>query len=73
MEIDRQQVRGSFINAKDLVAKWKAENGQGHDYMPMIEAAHIGPVPISAITRVLLVDEEALAELGRPTIYTTKR
>lgn len=54
IEVDRQSVQGSLIESKDLINKWKAEEAYGHNIMPMIEAAHIGPVPMTSFVRVLI-------------------
>ena len=48
IELDRSAIKDSFIDGKSLVKRWKQQNELGKKIMPIIEAAHIGPVPISA-------------------------
>src|SRR5713101_4436516 len=55
LQIDRSQIGSSFIDADTLVAKWKEDNAYGHTIMPRIEAAHIGPLSLCVVTRVLQV------------------
>jgi hypothetical protein len=55
IEIDRQQVAGQLISGPELIAKWKSEEGYGHNIMPQIEAAHLGALPRKAFKRALLV------------------
>ncbi len=65
VEVNRQSVQNSLINGVDLVAKWKAEEAYGHDIMPIIEVAHIGPVHVSSFARVLICDAGQWKELRR--------
>lgn len=58
IEIDRLQVANGLISGPDLLAKWKAEEAYGHNMMPYIEAAHLGPIPRTAFKRAFLVREE---------------
>ncbi len=58
VEIDRAGVAASLISASDLLARAKAENSCQHLLMPLIEAAHIGPLPQSAFKRALLVQKD---------------
>ena len=53
IEINRDAVRESLIEGKELVERWKEENALGRNLMPIIEVAHIGPVFESAFSRVL--------------------
>lgn len=53
IEINRSTVHSSLIEGKDLVNRWKRENAYGHNIMPIIEVAHIGPIHISSFTKVL--------------------
>jgi len=56
LEIDRLKISRSFIDRDALVARWKEESAYTHTIMPRIEAAHIGPLPIAAVARVLRFD-----------------
>ncbi len=53
IEIERAKVAPALIDVDTLVARWKQENAYGHTIMPRIEAAHIGPIPITSVSRVL--------------------
>jgi hypothetical protein len=55
IEIDRERVASQFISGSDLLAKWKSDSAYGHNIMPEIEAAHLGPISCTAFKRVLLV------------------
>lgn len=44
-----------FISSLDLIAKWKADGAYGHNFMPEIEAAYLGPIPRSMFRRAFLV------------------
>ncbi len=57
IEIDRDRVAPpQLISAFDLLAKWKA-GGLGHKIMPEIEAAHLGPLPLTAFKRAFRVSK----------------
>lgn len=58
IEIDRIQAGPQLISGPDLVARWKADSAYGHNIMPYIEAAHLGPLPRTAFKRAFLVREE---------------
>ena len=57
IEIDRERVAPQFISSPDLLAKWKADEAQRAAIMPIIEAAHLGPLPLVAFKRTFLVRE----------------
>ena len=52
IELDRSAIKDSFVDGKAVIERWKKQNELGRTIMPVIEAAHIGPVPISAFRRV---------------------
>ncbi|MBX9658469.1 MAG: hypothetical protein K2X00_07860 [Nitrospiraceae bacterium] len=52
IELDRVTIKDSFIDGKTLIERWKQQNELERNIMPVIEAAHIGPVPISAFRRI---------------------
>jgi len=58
IEIDRIQASPQLVSGPDLVARWKADKAYGHNIMPYIEAAHLGPLPRTAFKRAFLVREE---------------
>jgi len=58
IEIDRAKVGGNFISGSDLLARWKTEKAYGHGIMPLIEAAHLGPLPRAFFKRAFLVCKE---------------
>jgi hypothetical protein len=53
IEINRELVQESLIEGVDLIAQWKRNNAYGHNVMPIIEVAHIGPINTSKFTQVL--------------------
>lgn len=53
IEINRQTILHDFIKAKELLSKWKQEKAYKRNIMPLIEAAHLGPIPIAAFSSVL--------------------
>jgi hypothetical protein len=55
IEINREQVAPDLISGFELLAKWKSDGAHGHNIMPEIEVAHIGPIPRAAFRRALLV------------------
>jgi hypothetical protein len=58
IEIDREQVAPQFISGSDLVARWNSDKAYGHNFMPYIEAVHLGPLPRTAFKRAFLVHKE---------------
>ena len=67
IEIDRAKIVAGFISGEELLAKWNHENKQCHVVMPLIEAAHIGPIPLSSTTRTITlpkrkVEHDPIAE-----------
>jgi hypothetical protein len=54
IEIDRSRLSG-FISGADLIQRWRDEAAYRHTIMPLIEAAHIGPLPRAAFGRTLIV------------------
>lgn len=53
LEVDRSAVTRSLISGKALVDQWKQDCAFGNNLMPIIEVAHIGPVPLRNVVRVL--------------------
>lgn len=51
IELDRSAIANGFIDGTALLARWRQQNELGRKIMPIIEAAHIGPIPISAFCR----------------------
>lgn len=70
LEIDRNAASESLIAPKALVEKWNREGAHGHTLMPMIEAAHLGPIPIERVCRVIRVDslKKRIEELPIPLL-----
>jgi hypothetical protein len=57
IEIDHEALGSAFISGVDLLAKWEVE-GYVRRIMPLIEAAHIGPLPCRAFRRAFSVHQE---------------
>ncbi len=59
IEIDRSEMTPpAYISGSELLKRWKAEGAYGHNFMPEIEAAYLGPLPRAAFKRVFLVCKE---------------
>ena len=54
LEIDREKVSDTLISWKTLSKKKKEDELYGHTLVDIIEVAHPGDLPISAVARVLL-------------------
>jgi hypothetical protein len=55
IEIDRAMMANEFIAGSEVLRRWKAEPYLGHMIMPIIEAAHLGAVPLAAFKRIAFV------------------
>lgn len=66
IEIDRDAVLGSLLSPSEVLRLWKEGEHYRHTLMPMIEAAHLGPLPRSAFRRALLASSkpEAILDMG---------
>lgn len=58
IEIDVSQLNPGFISGSEILDRWKAEHATNR-FMPLIEAAHIGALPIKAFRQVLHVSKES--------------
>ena len=58
IEIDVSQLIPGFISGCEILDRWKAEH-VANRFMPLIEAAHIGELPIKAFRQVLHVSKES--------------
>ncbi|MBI5678952.1 MAG: hypothetical protein HZC52_10810 [Planctomycetes bacterium] len=58
----------AYIDGEELIAKWKRENAHRHTIMPIIEAAHIGPISLQSVCRVLQIgaDNPKFVEVSMP-------
>lgn len=56
IEICRAAISENFISGDELIRKQRAEEDWIHDKMPEIEAACIGPIPVAAFRRALIVN-----------------
>lgn len=57
LEIDKEKIKDNLIQGDALLKKWKNENKFSHNIMPLIECAHIGDLPITSCSRVLVYDD----------------
>lgn len=58
IEINRELISHNYIDAEQLLAKWKNEKLHGHNIMPMIEAAHIGSIFSGCFVQVLIYQRQ---------------
>jgi len=59
IEIDREAIKGNWISGPDLLRRWKDENAYSHTLMPLIEAAHIGDLPMTNMIRAISVSQSS--------------
>ena len=52
IELDRAAIDKGFLGGVVLLELWKERNELGRKIMPIIEAAHVGPVPVSAFRKI---------------------
>jgi len=57
IEVDVSEVRTRFISGREILDRWKMEQATNR-FMPLIEAAHIGALPVKAFRQVLYVSRE---------------
>lgn len=58
IEIAVSEIMAGFISGRDILERWKAEQASNR-FMPLIEAAHIGALPVRAFSQVLHVSRES--------------
>jgi hypothetical protein len=71
IELDRRAIAKGFINGKMLLERRDQEGALRHDIMPIIEAAHLGPIPIAAFRRVLICGNDGV-DFDNIDIYLQK-
>jgi hypothetical protein len=57
IEVDREKIGPDFLSAIELMEKWKSGNSCRR-FMAEIEAAYLGPVPVSVFKRAFRVSKE---------------
>jgi len=67
IEIDREKVSRGYISGIDLFARRRSESST-RNFMPLIEAAHVGGIPAAAFKRAFAVnrDNEGMREMILP-------
>lgn len=55
IEIDREFVAPNLISGADVVKRWNSDKAYRHNFMPYIEAIHVGPLPCAAFLRAFIV------------------
>jgi hypothetical protein len=58
IEVDVSEIMAGFISGREILDRWKAEQASNR-FMPLIEAAHIGALPLRAFKQVLSVSKES--------------
>lgn len=58
IEIDVSEVMAGFLSGREVLARWKTEQATSR-FMPLIEAAHIGALPLKGVRQVLHVSKES--------------
>jgi hypothetical protein len=55
IEIDRAKLEADkFVSGSAMIDRWKSDNAHKHNFMPLIEAVHLGPLPRTAFKRAFL-------------------
>ncbi|TXH69762.1 MAG: hypothetical protein E6Q85_08375 [Thiothrix sp.] len=57
LKIDKEKIKNNFIDGAALLKRWKSEYKFNHNIMPLIECAHIGDLPITSCSSVLVYDD----------------
>ena len=57
IKIDIKAVSENLIFGSELINQWKTQEAYRHSIMPIIEIAHIGPLPSSAFQKILTFSE----------------
>ena len=58
IEINREDVAAQLISGADVVTRWNADQAYRHNFMPYIEAVHLGPLPRAAFKRAFLIRKD---------------
>lgn len=64
IEINREAVKDSLILGQELITRWEEEKAYGHNIMPIIEIAHLGPIQTSKFVRALSYESGKWNELS---------
>lgn len=56
IEIKTETLGKQFVSGPDLLTRWK-KDGNGKKILPLIEAGHIGPIPLTAFKTAFAVSE----------------
>lgn len=59
IEMDRCQLGERFVSGLQLLKRWNENRAHQHMIMPIIEAASLDPIPVSAFRRVLRFTSES--------------
>lgn len=54
LQIEREVVSEQLVSPTALLNKWKDQGLHGHNILPKLEAAHLGDLPVSAISSAFL-------------------
>jgi len=58
IEIQQEKIIDNYISGHELLLRWKKDEAYKHTFMPLIEAAHLGPIPTSAFGEILISRSE---------------
>ena len=74
IELDRSAIKDRFIDGKAVIERWKQQNELRGNIMPIIEAAHIGRIPISVFRRVYKYNkhDQEFRQIQIPRIQASK-
>ena len=60
IEVNRKRIAPNLISAADVVTRWNADKAYEHNFMPYIEAIHVGPIPRAAFLRAFVVGKNSI-------------
>jgi len=67
LEVDRELARASILDPKKLLDRWKVEQrSDAIRIMAGIESAHIGPLPLSNVRRVVRINHPKWTVISLP-------
>lgn len=73
IEISRTAISSSLITGRELVARWESDAAYGHNIMPIIEAAHLGPIVLSSFVRVLSYESGKWVEISISSFFPAEK
>jgi hypothetical protein len=58
IQVDRDAISDHFVSGLEVLMRRRRDKAYGHDFMPLIEAASLAPIPVTTFRRVLIRGED---------------